>query len=553
MGKIAGTAAVHAAKRRAVQDKRKEAGAEGDEDEGEEAIHLASDELTDAQYNELYDLFVKFDKDSSGFLDDIEMRQALRLMGVATSQAEEDRLMASVDVNGDGQTDWDEFLEFSAELLNDATRTEAELEMAFAVLASHCRAPDPYPDPRIMWREEVPLDVELLTQLLTSAGNPPFSAKEAKELIAALDPDGTGRIHMGDFVRLPCWETHHITRPRAPRQHGFLPALPSNVVHDDVHTLDAGDYRSHRSLRTGSYDGKPRFEPTAKADDAWWAPAFAVLDGQSVHSSPALPPPQQPPPRSSPPPRLPPPLKQLSPPLPASRSRPQTPLPPLPQSGPARIPKQPLVPEPMVEEQPPFYAPDLPPHMASLGLARASAPSSTGSPTMAARSKMPAAPMSAPHNQYDMDATVAVAPRQRLPPTIESIPNTNTQMVRSRGHAAQPHQPALDQNSLRPAYPVSQPGHAMMQPSGVTGLTAVPVTAPPQQVMSHAVFEVAQTRLEAVQEVAQAKLQLAQAKLAVVSAHVGPSEGTWVGNVLESFASIWRPPQEGDPDRSLYA
>ena len=46
------------------------------------------------------------------------------------------------------------------------------------------------------------------------------------------------------------------------------------------------------------------------------------------------------------------------------------------------------------------------------------------------------------------------------------------------------------------------------------------ISGPSNEVMAHAVFETAQVKLEATQEVAQAKLDLAIAKLAVVESHV---------------------------------
>ena len=70
---------------------------------------------------------------------------------------------------------------------------------------------------------------------------------------------------------------------------------------------------------------------------------------------------------------------------------------------------------------------------------------------------------------------------------------------------------------------------------------AVELRAPPREVWAHANYEVAQTQLEVVQAVAQAKLELAQAKRAVVHAHV-PGDELWDGGMrgmLDGIGQMW--------------
>lgn len=495
------------------------------------------------------------------------MRQALRLMGVATSPEEEDQLLLEIDASGDGLVDWGEFLEFSTATLNDGSRAEQELAMAFSVLVSHCSSSGVYPDPGILRPDEQAIDCALATKLLTSAGTHSFSEKEALEFCTHFDPNGTGVIRMGDLASHPAWDAKDFTRVRKRPTNplGRPPAAAPPLA-------EAASWPSSSIPITAAARGAP---PAAEL--VWWAPATSdEWDGHVARAQglPAPPPHGRQPSAASaashplpyrqpmPPQQVnagSPPARGHGPPMTASvdefMPRRSPPTPPASQT-PSRAPEGP--PE---EAEMPFYAPALPPNMAF--------ESDPWQPPMppSAMSTPPRAPASSRSSSM-----ATWQPPPEAPPTVESIPNKSAQLVRGPSSQSLQPQPMQPYNRQPPpmtlvgggratvaehresAGRATSHGHSMMQPSGVVGLQAVSLAAPPPQVMAHAVFEVAQTKLEAVQEVAQAKLQLAQAKLAVVHSHVEPTTETWVGSVLDSLTSMWTPSRVGsDPDRSLYA
>uniref|UniRef100_A0A7S2GHG3 EF-hand domain-containing protein n=1 Tax=Haptolina brevifila TaxID=156173 RepID=A0A7S2GHG3_9EUKA len=144
----------------------------------------------------------------------------LRLAGLNATKDGVAQMIQKIDLDGDGQIDWTEFLEYSAVMMCDTRMLGAktELDMAFDVLRTHCAF-----DARSMvgdsaeaaldWlrlagkgHDGEPLDVALVVELLASGGSSPLNEDEAAELYAALDTQGTGWILLGDLKRMPCWE-----------------------------------------------------------------------------------------------------------------------------------------------------------------------------------------------------------------------------------------------------------------------------------------------------------------------------------------------------------
>ena len=101
-------------------------------------------QLSEAQYMELRAAFDGFDVDGSGVLDVDEMRDALKLTGLGSTDEEIEGLILQIDSNHDGTIDWDEFLAFSAAQLTDpnANNVESELELAFECVLAHCISDD---------------------------------------------------------------------------------------------------------------------------------------------------------------------------------------------------------------------------------------------------------------------------------------------------------------------------------------------------------------------------------------------------------------------------
>ena len=174
--------------------------------------------LSDWQFEELLAIFVFLDDTGRGVLSLEAVSKALRLAGLATTKQGVTHLVNSIDLNGDGEIDWTEFLEYTAVQLTDphARLILGEMEMGFDAVRDHC-AVDPHmivgssSEGAHQWAayagrgpDSVPLDVDMVVSLLSTAGVAPLDEEEAEELRSYLDPYGRGWILMGELCQLPC-------------------------------------------------------------------------------------------------------------------------------------------------------------------------------------------------------------------------------------------------------------------------------------------------------------------------------------------------------------
>jgi calmodulin len=63
---------------------------------------------------ELIEVFKLFDRDANGFISALELRQALTNLGEKLTDEEVDEMIREADVDGDGQINYQEFLEMMA-------------------------------------------------------------------------------------------------------------------------------------------------------------------------------------------------------------------------------------------------------------------------------------------------------------------------------------------------------------------------------------------------------------------------------------------------------
>ena len=120
---------------------KKKSGSEDDEGamhEAAEAARRPENTLTDQQKGELRAWFDAFDEDGSGFLDKREVANALRNLGLCSSEREIEQSIREIDMNGDVKIQWHEYLSFMAKFLVSPKHSNAEIDMAFDVLKSAC-------------------------------------------------------------------------------------------------------------------------------------------------------------------------------------------------------------------------------------------------------------------------------------------------------------------------------------------------------------------------------------------------------------------------------
>lgn len=91
-----------------------------------------SDDLTADQITEYRDAFMMFDVDGSGAISTHELGSLMRSLGAAPTAAELEGFIDDVDVNGDGEVDFDEFLVLMEQQKNASDPME-ELSDAFKI------------------------------------------------------------------------------------------------------------------------------------------------------------------------------------------------------------------------------------------------------------------------------------------------------------------------------------------------------------------------------------------------------------------------------------
>ncbi|TNV75587.1 hypothetical protein FGO68_gene7648 [Halteria grandinella] len=89
-------------------------------------------ELTRHEEEEIHTAFNLFDKDGSGNIDMKEMREAMRALGVYLSKDEVRRMMSSVDTDGNGFIEFDEFKTLMKDFIKNRNK-EDELKRAFRI------------------------------------------------------------------------------------------------------------------------------------------------------------------------------------------------------------------------------------------------------------------------------------------------------------------------------------------------------------------------------------------------------------------------------------
>jgi calmodulin len=142
--------------------------------------HLTEDKI--AEFKEAFEIF---DKDRDGFITIKELGEIMKNLGQTPTDAELQDMINEVDVDGNGNIDFKEFLGLMARKMRD-TDTEEELIEAFKVF-------DRDSNGLISGQE--------LKHVMTSLGEK-ITDEEVDEMIREADIDGDGYINYEEFVRM---------------------------------------------------------------------------------------------------------------------------------------------------------------------------------------------------------------------------------------------------------------------------------------------------------------------------------------------------------------
>ena len=143
--------------------------------------------VTAEQRKEYEEAFSMFDKDGNGVISPEELQDVLHSIGADPTIVQVRRLIADVDVDGDGALSPPEFVAFMASMQKDADNQENVVN-AFKVMA----------DDR---DESNKINMQRLSFIMQNVGEV-LTAKECENLLAsgAQDIDGNGDLNYRSFI-----------------------------------------------------------------------------------------------------------------------------------------------------------------------------------------------------------------------------------------------------------------------------------------------------------------------------------------------------------------
>ncbi|XP_031554593.1 calmodulin-like protein 12 [Actinia tenebrosa] len=153
----------------------------------------AENKLSEEQVAELREAFCLFDKDGGGSISQCELGEVMKSLGLSPTQQELIDMIAEVDEDGNGEIDFDEFLQMMASKIKDHD-TEEEIKDAFRVFDKDGNG--------LISHKELKLVMSRLGEKLTD--------DEVDEMIREADLDGDGMINYEEFKQLMTKAKHRF-------------------------------------------------------------------------------------------------------------------------------------------------------------------------------------------------------------------------------------------------------------------------------------------------------------------------------------------------------
>jgi len=153
------------------------------------AYHTWLNMLSGFQLQEIKEAFNKFDRDGNGYIDASELFTTMQMLGSAATHEHVHEIIKSMDVDGSGTIEFEEFLVIMARRII-TTQGEMELEQALLLFKPDESGRVPCVDIRTM---------------LGAYGEQPLEPDELEELLRLADPGGTGYCTVEALRSLPCW------------------------------------------------------------------------------------------------------------------------------------------------------------------------------------------------------------------------------------------------------------------------------------------------------------------------------------------------------------
>eukprot|EP00796_Vickermania_ingenoplastis_P004252 gene4252-3074_t len=148
---------------------------------------MPAGELNEKELSEFREIFDLVDSDGSGRITQQELRKLMDTLHLRPTEEELDEMFSEANDREAG-IDFDQFVSVMSKRVQ-SDYTPEQLRMAFKIFET----------------EDLPVgyvSTEVLEHALVTYGSEKLSKEEAARLLAAVDPEGTGRINYHDFVAL---------------------------------------------------------------------------------------------------------------------------------------------------------------------------------------------------------------------------------------------------------------------------------------------------------------------------------------------------------------
>ncbi|ORY02522.1 calmodulin [Basidiobolus meristosporus CBS 931.73] len=142
-------------------------------------------QFNEEQIAEFKEAFSLFDKDGDGSITTKELGTVMRSLGQNPTEVELQDMVSEIDADGNGQIDFNEFLNLMSRKLKE-TDSEAEIKEAFKVFDKDGNGF---------------ISASELHHVMNNLGEK-LSEQEITEMIREADVDGDGQINYEEFVKM---------------------------------------------------------------------------------------------------------------------------------------------------------------------------------------------------------------------------------------------------------------------------------------------------------------------------------------------------------------
>lgn len=141
--------------------------------------------FSEEELSEFQEAFNMFDKDGDGTITVLELGTVMRSLGRKTTEKEVKDMIKEVDTDGNGEIDFDEFLDLMARKM-DGRSFEDELKEVFMTLDDDGSG--------FITDDEIRMIMDALGEKVTD--------QDIREMIKFADSDGDDQVTLEDFMRV---------------------------------------------------------------------------------------------------------------------------------------------------------------------------------------------------------------------------------------------------------------------------------------------------------------------------------------------------------------